>query len=99
VERDPREREPARPVPATEHKRTADNRDQTDERYPDDVMLKGMLRTELSEVKGNPECTRRYVQAAEDGHGERTFVHGTITDYSCRSASSGSIRAARRAGM
>ena len=72
---DPGERKPARPVVAAEQIHSTDNRYETEEFDPYDVLLKQMLRNELDEVISEANRAHHYVHATDDGHGEGTFVH------------------------
>jgi hypothetical protein len=80
MECDPSKREPARPVAAAEHIHPTDNRYQIDERNPNDVVLKRMLRLELDEVKSEPYRTCGHIQATDHDHRERAFVHSIQRD-------------------
>lgn len=75
MECDPSEGKPARPIAGTEHEHPRDNRYQTDERNPYDVILKRILCAKVAEVENQPACARRNQNEADDDHREWTFIH------------------------
>jgi len=75
MESNPGESKPASPVVAAEHIYSTNDRDESDEFDPYDVVLKRMLRLEVFEVVGQADYTHRYVYEGDNGHGERAFVH------------------------
>lgn len=72
---DPDQGKPACPVAAAEHEHSANNRRETDEGHPYDVILKRMQCLELDEVVSKSEGGRCYEYATDDGDGGWTFVH------------------------
>src|SRR5271169_2433335 len=75
VKRDPRDRQPARPVSPTEHKRSANDRD---EPHCENQEILARFRTlEFREVVGDPYRTHRNQQIAENCHVHGTLIHGS----------------------
>jgi hypothetical protein len=72
---DPNQRKPARPIGAAEQIHSTKDRYKTDQAYPYNVVLKWMVRLELSDVVSKPDYTRRYQKATNDGYREWTFDH------------------------
>jgi hypothetical protein len=73
---DPNQGKPACPVTAAEHEHSANNRHETDEADPHDVILKRMLWLELDKMVSKSDGARYCEYATDDGDGEWTFVHG-----------------------
>src|SRR5947209_9002244 len=77
VEYHPGERKPARPVVASKHKRSTNDRYQLDEFHPKPVVLKGALCVVLPQVVNEADCTHAYIHKPEDRYREGTrLIHG-----------------------
>ena len=63
----PNDKKPARPVAAAEHKHAAKNREQPDEAYPDNVILKRTVCLELGGVVGKSDDPGSYEYVTDDG--------------------------------
>jgi hypothetical protein len=75
VECNPNQGKPACPVTAAEHEHSANNRRETDEANPYDVIMKRMLCLKLDEVVRKSDRARCCEYATEDSDGEWTRVH------------------------
>ena len=78
VECHPGQRQPSCPVAGAEHECSRDNRNETDEEYPDCVVSKRMLGVEVGEMEGDSKRTCCNKQPADDGDGKWAVVHKVL---------------------
>ena len=76
MESDPSHGEPAGPVAGAQDVRSTDDCAETDERDPNDRVVKRTLRLELDEMRNEPDCAGGEVENRDEEDGEWAFFHG-----------------------
>src|SRR5215470_19078621 len=88
LEGNPGERKPAHPVVAAEHVHSADDRQETEQFDPYEVVLKRMVCLELGEVIGEANRARHHIHTGDDGHGKGTLLVMSCLSWKWRKGSS-----------